>query len=73
MKKFEFKNYATHRAAEVHVDVRGYEGFVFVCYFHNGEPDYDLRGTTEPGTGEKRFTSESAAIRSASRYIRKED
>lgn len=24
MKKYEFKNYVTHRSAEVHVDVPGY-------------------------------------------------
>ena len=72
MKKYEFKNYLTRRSAEVHVDVDGWPGFVFVMHYHQGEPDYDLRGTTEPGTGEKRFTDEEAAIRCATRYIKKE-
>lgn len=73
MKKYEFKNYLTHRSAEIHVNIPGYEGFVFVRHDYLGEPDYSLRGTTEPGTGEKRFTSEAAAIRCAKRYITRED
>lgn len=32
MKKYEFKNYVTHRSAEVHVDVPGYEGIFFVQF-----------------------------------------
>ena len=73
MKKYEFKNYLTRRTAEVHVNVSGWPGFVFVMHYHKGEPDYSLRGTTEPGTGEKRFTTEAAAIRCAKRYVTKED
>ena len=72
MKKYEFKNYLTHRSAEILVDVSGYPDSVFVMHYHNGEPDYSLRGTTEPGTGEKRFTSEVAAFRSAKHYVTKE-
>ena len=34
MKKYEFKNYVTHRSAEVHVDVPGYEGIFFVQFMH---------------------------------------
>lgn len=73
MKKYEFKNCLTGRVAEVHVDVSGYDGFIFVIHYCKGEPDYDLRGTTEPGTGEKRFTDEAAAVRCAKRYVMKED
>lgn len=73
MKKYEFKNYLTHRSAEVHVGVAGWPGFVFVMHYHQGEPDCDLRGATEPGTGEKRFTNEASAIRCATRYIKKQD
>lgn len=46
MKKYEFKNYVTHRSAEVHVDVAGYEGLFFVEFMHLGEPDYTLKRTT---------------------------
>ena len=72
MKTYEFKNCVTHRSAEIHVDVDRYEGIYFVQYKYMDEPDYNLRGTTEPGTGEKRFSTEAAAIRSAKRYITKE-
>lgn len=73
MKKYEFKNYLNRRSAEVHVDVGGWPGFVFVNYYHQGEPDCSVRGCSEPGSGCKRFTDEAAAIRSATRYIKKED
>lgn len=72
MKKYEFKNYLTHRSAEIHVDVGGWPGFVFVMYNYKGEPDCSIRGASEPGSGCKRFTDEVAAIRSANRYITKE-
>lgn len=72
MKKYEFKNYVTHRSAEVHVDVSGYEGFFFVQFMHLGEPDYTLKRTTEPGSGEMRFTTEDAAVRMATRYVARE-
>ena len=72
MKKYEFKNYLTHRSAEIHVDVGGWPGFVFVMHYYKGEPDCDLRGCSEPGSGCKRFTSEAAAIRSARCYVTKE-
>ena len=70
MKKYEFKNYYTHKSAEIHTDISSYEGCWFVCFFKNGECDYDLKGTG--GTGEKRFTNEAAAIRAAKAYIVKE-
>ena len=73
MKKYEFKNYLTHRSAEIHVDLAGYEGVVFVMHYYKGEPDYSMKRTTEPGTGEKRFTTEADAIRCVKRYITKED
>lgn len=69
MKKYEFKNYVTHRSAEVHVDVAGYEGLFFVEFMHLGEPDYTLKRTTEPGSGEMRFTTEEDAVRRATRYV----
>lgn len=72
MKKYEFKNYLSRKTAEVHVDVKGWPGFVFVLYFNKGEPDYSLRGCSEPGSGCKRFTSEGDALRSAKRYVTKE-
>ena len=72
MKKYEFKNYMTHRSAEVFVDVGGWPGFVFVMHYHNVEPDSSLHGCSEPGSGCKRFTDEASAIRSATRYIKKE-
>lgn len=72
MKKYEFKNYMTHRSAEVHVDVPGYEGLFLVQFEHMGESDYLLKGTTEPGSGEKRFSTEADAIRSAKRYVTQE-
>ena len=70
MKKYEFKNYVTHRSAEVHTDVLSYPGFCFVMHYKVGLPDYELRGTG--GTAEKKFTTEEAAIRCAKRYITKE-
>lgn len=69
MKKYEFKNYLTHRSAEVHVDVLGYEGLFFVQFTNLGEPDHTLKGTTEPGSGEMRFTTEEAAVRRATQYV----
>lgn len=69
MKKYEFKNYENKKTAEVLTDVGGRPGFVYVLYYRNGEPDYDLKRTTEPGTAERRFNNESAAVRSAKRYI----
>lgn len=72
MKKYEFKNYLTHRSAEVLVDVGGWPGFVFVMHYHKGEPDYSLRGCSEPGSGCKRFTTEAAAVKAANRYVTKE-
>lgn len=72
MKKYEFKNYVTHRSAEVHVDVPGYEGLFFVQFEHMGEPDRMLKFTTEPGSGEMRFTTEEAAIRRAKVYVTQE-
>lgn len=73
MKKYEFKNYMTHRFAEVHVDVPGYEGLFFVQFRHLGEPDHLLKCTTEPGSGEMRFTTEEAAVRGATRYVTREN
>ena len=72
MKKYEFKNYMTHRSAEVHVDVPGYEGLFFVQFMHLGELDHTLKRTTEPGSGEMRFTTEDAAVRMATRYVAQE-
>lgn len=72
MKKYEFKNYVTHRSAEVYVDVPGYEGTFFVQFMHLGEPDHLLKRTTEPGSGEMRFTTEDAAVRRATRYVARE-
>ena len=69
MKKYEFKNYLTHRSAEVHVNVRGYEGLFFVQFTHLGEPDHTLKRTTEPGSGEMMFSTEEAAVRRATRYV----
>lgn len=69
MKKYEFRNYLAHLSAEVHVGVPGYEGLFFVQFMHLGEPDHMLKGTTEPGSGEKRFTTEEAAVRGATRYV----
>lgn len=70
MKKYEFKNYVTHRSAEVHVDVPGYEGIFFVQFMHLGEPVKRTRKrTTEPGSGEMRFTTEEAAVCGATRYV----
>lgn len=69
MKKYEFKNYLTHRSAEVHVDVLGYEGLFFVQFTNLGEPDHTLKRTTELGSGEMRFTTEEAAVRRATRYV----
>ncbi len=71
MKKYELKNYITHKSAEVLTDVKGYSSFVYVLYYRMGELDYDLRGTN--GTGEKRFNNEVSALRSAKRYITKSD
>ena len=73
MKKYEFKNYITNRSAEIHVDVAGWPGFVFVNHYCMGELDSRVRGCSEPGSGCKRFENEAAAIRSAQRYIAKED
>ena len=72
MKKYEFKNYVTHRSAEVHVDVPGYDGLYLVEYLYMGEPDPDIKGTTEPGSGERRFDSEFSAIHSARIYVTRE-
>ncbi len=72
MKKYEFKNYLTHRSAEIHVDVAGWPGVVFVMHYFMGEPDCSVRGASEPGSGCKRFADENAAIRCAKRYITKE-
>lgn len=69
MKKYEFKNYVTHRSAEVHVDVPGYEGLFFVQFMHLGELDHTLKRTTEPGSGEMRFTTEEDAVRGATQYV----
>ena len=72
MKKYEFKNYLARRTAEIHVDVDGWPGFVLVMHYHQGEPDCSLRGCSEPGSGCKRFTNESDAIRCAKNYVTKE-
>ena len=69
MKKYEFKNYLTHRSAEVHVNVPGYEGLFFVQFTHLGEQDHTLKRTTEPGSSEMRFSTEEAAVRRATRYV----
>ena len=69
MKKYEFKNYVTHRTAEVHINVDGKPDFVFVNYIYRGELDCNIRGASEPGSGCKRFTDEAAALRSAKRYV----
>lgn len=72
MKKYEFKNYQTRKTAEILVDVGGWDGFVFVLYYRDGEPDCNLKRTTQPGTAERRFDNELSAIRSAKRYITSE-
>lgn len=71
MKKYEFKNYVTHKTAEIHVDVPGYDGLFLVNYIDKGEMDSTIRGCSEPGSGCKRFTSEFSAIRSAKLYVTK--
>ena len=40
-------------------------------FYNKGEHDCALKGATEPGSGEKRFTNEAAAIRSAKNYVTK--
>ena len=72
MKKYELKNLLTHRTAEIHVDVAGYPGVVFVNHYDLGEMDASVRGCSEPGSGCKRFKDEVSAIRCATRYITKE-
>ena len=69
MKKYEFKNYVTHRTAEVHVDVDGWAGCIFVMHYAFGEPDCSVRGCSEPGSGCKRFLDEAAAVNCAKRYV----
>lgn len=69
MKKYEFKNYLTHRSAEIHVDVPGYEGLFLVQFELMGEPDHLLKCTTEPGSGEMRFSTEEDAVRRATLYV----
>ena len=69
MKKYEFKNYLTHRSAEVHMNVPGYEGLFLVQFTHLGERDHKLKRTTEPESGEMRFSTEEAAVRRATRYV----
>lgn len=71
MKKYEFQNYFTHRSADIHTNVSGWEGYWFVMFYDKGELDYNLKGTTSPGSGEKRFANEASAIRSAKHYITK--
>lgn len=71
MKKYEFQNYLTHRRADVLTNVSGWEGYWFVLFYDKGELDSNVKGTTEPGTGEKRFTNEVSAIRSAKHYVTK--
>ena len=71
MKKYEFQNYITHRRADIYTDVDRWPGYWFVMFYDKGEPDYALKGTTEPGSGEKRFINEAAAIRSAKNYVTK--
>lgn len=73
MKKYEFKNYVTHRSAEIHVDLEAWPGFVYVQHIYMGEPDCSIRGCSEPGSGCKRFTDEAAAIRCAKRYVERDD
>lgn len=72
MKKYEFKNYVTHKTAEIHVDVPGYDGLFLVNYINKGELDHTVQGCSEPGSGCKRFTSEASAIRSAKFYVTKD-
>ena len=72
MKKYGFQNLLTHRHAEIHVDVAGWPGFVFVNHYYMGEMDSSVRGCSEPGSGCKRFENEAAAIRCATRYVAKE-
>lgn len=73
MKVYEFQNHLTHRRADVLANVAGYPGYWFVLFYDKGEPDYNLKGTTEPGTAEKRFTNEASAVRSAKHYVTKHE
>lgn len=73
MKKYEFQNLLSHRNAEIHVNVAGWPGFVFVNHYYMGELDSSVRGCSEPGSGCKRLTNEVSAIRCAKRYVTKED
>lgn len=71
MKKYEFQNYLTHRRADVLTNVSGWPGYWFVLFYDKGELDSSVKGTTSPGIGEKRFTNEASAVRSAKHYITK--
>ena len=71
MKKYEFQNYFTHRRADILTNVSGWDSYWFVLFYDKGELDSSVKGTTEPGTGEKRFTNEASAIRSAKHYVTK--
>ena len=71
MKRYEFQNYITHRSASIITDEERYPGYWFVLYYDKGELDCELTGTTYPGTGERRFTHEETAIKSAIRYVKR--
>ena len=72
MKKYEFQNYLTHRRADVLTNVSGSDGYWFVLFYDKGELDPNVKGTgSDRAPGEKRFTSEASAIRSAKHYVTK--
>lgn len=72
MKKYEFQNYITHRSASIVTDEERYPGYWFVLFYDKGELDSNVKGTgSDRCNGEKRFTNEAAAIRSAKHYVTK--
>lgn len=69
MKKYDFKNYITHKSAEIHVEKINHVYTYVVWYSRMGKPDCTHHGPTGSKDSAEYFTTELDAIERAVRYI----
>ena len=72
MKKYEFKNYSTHKSAEIHLYKNDRIITYVVWYSKLGKPDCNPHGIAGCNNSAEHYSEEADAIRQAIGYIYKE-
>lgn len=69
MKKYEFKNYITHKSVEIHVEKVNHKNTYVVWYSCMGKPDRNPHGTAGCDNSAEYCAEEADAIRRAVNYV----